>query len=106
MAIIYYWFLFFSLNSSWGKLGVMKGLRRQNVSNIRKYNFVSDAKVTALKMIQMKKRSEAKMNWGVKAFIEWREERLLNFNYDVTIYFSDLQDLSNLKLENFHHAMY
>ena len=53
----------------------------------------------------MKKRSESKMNWGVKAFIDWHEEHLKNFNYDVGIYYSDLKDLPNLTMENFRHAL-
>ena len=45
------------------------------------------------------------MNWGVKAYNEWRAERLLNFNYDVGIYEANLNDLGNLTLENFQHSM-
>ena len=75
------------------------------MSRKRTYNFVSDAKINELKTVQMKKRSENKMNWGVKAFMDWREERLLNFNYDVAIYYSDLNDLANLTLENFRHSL-
>ena len=77
----------------------------QSVSRARKFNFVSDAKITALKTATLKKRTESKMNWAVKSFIDWREERLINFNYNVAIYYSDLNDLANLKLENFREAM-
>ena len=77
----------------------------QSVSKARKFNFVSDAKITALKTATLKKRTESKMNWAVKSFIDWREERLINFNYNVAIYYSDLSDLANLKLENFREAM-
>ena len=42
--------------------------------------------------VTLKKRTELKMNWGVKSFIDWREERLLNFNYNVAIYYADLID--------------
>ena len=80
-------------------------LKRPIVSRARKFNFMSDAKVQALKTVTMKKRSESKMNWGVKAYNEWREDRLYNFNYDVGIYYADLNDLPHLTLDNFKHAM-
>ena len=82
-----------------------RGAGLQTVSRQRKFNFVSDAKVEALKQVTMKKRSESKMNWAVKAYNEWHDTRLHNFNYDVGIYYADLNDLPNLTLENFRHAM-
>ena len=45
------------------------------------------------------------MNWGVPAYNEWKDDRLLKFNYDVGNYFVDLHDLKNLTIENFVHAM-
>ena len=75
------------------------------MSTAHKFNFMSDAKVEALKTVTMKKRSENKMNWGVKAYNDWREQRLYTFNYDVGIYYADLNDLAHLTLENFRHAM-
>ena len=75
------------------------------LSNACKFNFMSDARIQSLKTVTLKKRTESKMNWGVKAYNEWREERLLKFNYDVGIYEANLNDLASLKLENFQHAM-
>ena len=31
----------------------------------------------------MKKHSETKMNCGIQAYNDWKEENLLNFNFDV-----------------------
>ena len=41
------------------------------VSNKRRFNFVSEAKIQQLKTATIKKRTESKMNWGVKAFMDW-----------------------------------
>ena len=75
------------------------------MSKKSRFNLISNAKLQQLKTATLKKKRQSKMDWGVKAFMDWREERLEKFYYDVGIYFSDLNDLSNLKLENFHHAL-
>ena len=93
------------MNSSKRKLGLRQGLARGSVSTNRKFNFISKMRVEQLKTATLKRRTEAKMNWGVKAYNEWRDERLHNFNYDVGIYYADLRDLANLKLENLRHAL-
>ena len=80
-------------------------MKFQSVSRARKFNYQTDDKINALKAATLKKRTESKMNWGVKAYNEWRENRLYNFNYNVSIYYADLNDLPNLKLENFREAM-
>ena len=66
---------------------------------------MTDAKIHQLKTETLKHRTELKMNWGLKAYNEWREERLKSFNYDVGIYFTDLNDLPNLTIDNFKHSM-
>ena len=95
----------FRLNKGRSQLSLKRGLHAATVSKKRRFNFVSDARIEQLKIATMKKRSESKMNWGVKAFIDWHEEHLNNFNYDVGIYYSDLNDLLNLTMENFRHAL-
>ena len=81
------------------------GLQR-TVSRKRSYNFASDDRIEALKKYRMKKCTENKMNWGVRAYNEWRENRLVNFQYNYSIYNANLQDLENLKKDDFEHAMY
>ena len=84
--------------------GVGKVAKRTSVSR-RKFSFSSEAHIEQLRQIRLKKRTEAKMYWGVNAYNEWHEERLLNFNYDVGIYEANLNDLPTLTKENLEHAM-
>ena len=99
----YYYFC--SINSSSGRVAKSRLALAKSVSNKRLYNFKSEAKIEELKKIRLKKRTEAKMNWGVKSYNAWREQRLIDFNYDPGIFFADLNDLANLNKENFEHAM-
>ena len=71
----------------------------------RKFNLVSDQHVHDLKQIRLKPKSEAKVNWRVNAYNEWRNYRLMNFNYDVPIYYADLNDLNTLTKENLASAL-
>lgn len=98
-------YLFFSINvgkvaGRYNRLSLSK-----TVSRKRKYNVVSDAKVKQLKVVKLKKKTENKMNWGVRAYNDWRNYRLETFNYDVGIYFADLGNLGELTKENFQYAM-
>ena len=45
------------------------------------------------------------MNWGVNAYNEWCEDRLYQFQYDVGIYYADLNHLGSLTRENLKHAL-
>ena len=71
----------------------------------RKFTVTSEERIAELKRQKLKKRTEAKMNWGVTAYNEWRDSRLLNYNYDFGIYYADLNNLKDLNKENFVHAM-
>ena len=66
---------------------------------------MTEKKIDELKQIKLKKKSESKVNWAVSAYVEWRNERLYKFNYDVGIYYADLLDLENLTAENLQHAL-
>ena len=66
---------------------------------------MNDDQVEELKKLKLKKRTEAKMNWGIRAYNDWREQRLVNFKYDVGIFYADLKDLESLTKENFQHNM-
>ena len=48
---------------------------------------------------------KAQLNWAVTAYVDWRNECLHNFNYDVGIYYADLLDLKSLTKENLQHAL-
>ena len=93
------------MKSRTGRLALKRNINSRTVSNPRKFNFVSDARIAQLKNVTLKRCTEAKMNWGLKAFNEWRDQRLETFNYDVGIYGADLNDLEHLTLDNFRHAM-
>ena len=70
-----------------------------------KFQFVSEDRIQKLQQVQMKKSSEAKCNWALTAYNDWRDERLRSFNYDVGIYYADLRDLPNLTKENLQHSL-
>ena len=59
-----------------------------------------------LKKVQMKKRSEYKMMWAVRAFKEWRMNRLNDImNFDNTIFGANLDDMPSLTKEKLEYAM-
>ena len=71
----------------------------------RKFSFTTESRIEELKKIRLKKQTEAKVNWAVTAYTDWRNERLYNYNYDVGIYGADLHNLKELTIENLHHAL-
>ena len=71
----------------------------------RKFKFNTDERIANLQQIQLKKRTEKKMYWGVNAYNEWRDERLRSYNYDYPIYMADLNNLPALTKENLEYAM-
>ena len=75
------------------------------MSRKQNFNVVSDAKIEELKLVKLKKKTESKMNWGVRTYTDWRNYRLETYNYDVGIYFADLGNLAELTKENFEYAM-
>ena len=66
----------------------------KTVSRKRSYNVISDQKIEELKQAKMPKKSESKMNWGVRAYNDW-----------YGIYNADLNDLEHLTKENFEYSM-
>ena len=71
----------------------------------RNFNVTSEERIKELQQITLKPKSESKVNWGVNAYNEWKMFRLETFNYDYAIYNADLNDLSNLRKDNFCHAL-
>ena len=70
-----------------------------------KFNYVSEDRIVQLKQIQMKKKTQSKLNWTVTAYVDWRNDRLQNFNYDVGIYYMQMLDLKSLMKENLQHVL-
>ena len=78
----------------------------KTVSNLRRFKKVSDEKIAELKKETIKKRTYAKMQWGVKAFRDWRHNRLSNVNgFDVRIYECDIDRVELLEKDLFEYAM-
>ena len=71
----------------------------------RKFNFTSEGRIEQLAKIRLKPNSESKVNWGVRAYNEWRDARLESYQYDPAIYFSDLRNLETLEKQNFSYAL-
>ena len=69
------------------------------------FKFIPDAKIDELKQVHLKKKTEAKVNWAVTAYNEWRDEHLCTFKYDPGIYFADLRQLDKLEKCNLQHAL-
>ena len=70
-----------------------------------KFSFKSEARIAELPQIMLKKKTEAKLNWAVNTYTEWRNDRLYNFNYNVGIYYGNLKKLEELIKENLEHAL-
>ena len=49
---------------------------KKTVSNLRKFKNIAVSKMEDLKKTKLKKRTEAKMLWAVRAYNEWCEFRL------------------------------
>ena len=80
--------------------GYKLGLGVAQTVSRRKYNFATDDRIKKLKEIRLKKSSDSKCNWAVRAYNDWRDERLLSYNYDYPIWAADLKNLSSLTKEN------
>ena len=79
---------------------------RKSVSRFRSFKTIADQKLQELRKTQLKRRTEAKMLWGVRAFKEWRTVKLSSPDtYDVRILISDLDCVENLDRNAFEFAM-
>ena len=92
----------FSLNSR------KSGLNRPRVSTsgyvskkFRTFHKVTRSRLADLKIKKLKKRSETKMWWGVRAYQEWRLNRLNDIGtYDENIFNANLDDLKSVTKVN------
>ena len=94
----------FSMNSK-SKMPMKSRLSTKKTVSTRKFNFVSENRINILKQISLKKSTESKSRWAVKAYNDWRDERLKTFNYDYSIYMADLRNLNELTKPNLQHAL-
>ena len=78
----------------------------KTVSNIRKFNRVSDARMRELQTKTMKRHSYNKMLWSVRAYNDWRMNRFTDIdNFDNKIFNANLENLKELSRDDFEYAM-
>ena len=78
----------------------------KTVSKPNRFKSVSDAKLKELKTKWMKKRTFNKMQWGVRAFQDWRSDRLSKpEHFDVRISEVDFEFLGTLNKSNLSYAL-
>ena len=79
----------------------------KSVSNVtRKFKNLSASKIAQLKTEKIKQRTFNKMQWSVKAYNQWRTERLSDpSNFDVKIFESDLEQLMMLTKANLCYSL-
>ena len=72
----------------------------------RKFKSLPAAKISQLKTKQLKKRTYSKMQWGVRAYNEWRKQKLDDVvNFDVKVFEADITNCKLLSKENLVHAL-
>ena len=69
------------------------------------FKFATEDRIEKLKQIRVKKSCEAKIDWAVGAYVEWRNQRLERYQYDPAIYFCDLLNFEQLEKENLNHSL-
>ena len=77
----------------------------KSVSTKRSFKFLSEERISELKKIKLKKRSEAKVKWAVNAYCDWRESRLQNGQYDINIVNADLNNLVTISKQNLEYSL-
>ena len=67
---------------------------------------MSETRINELKTKQIKRRSLAKIKWGVKAYNDWCENRLADINsYNEKVFNANLNQLETLQKCDFSHAL-
>ena len=107
MFIITYQFYFCcSINSRSKKIGKTAVGTRKTVSTLRCFKNVSDPKMNELKTRWLKKQTFNKMQWGVRTFREWRNDRLSSpETFDSTILEIDLDVVISISKQNLSYAL-
>ena len=76
------------------------------VSNLSRFKLVSDSKLAELKREWLKKRTFNKMQWGIRAFKDWCNEKLSSEDgFDVVLLDVDLNMVGALTKQNWNHAL-
>ena len=73
---------------------------------VSRFKNISSAKLSQLKIHQLKRQTYNKMQWGVKAYNDWRDNKLKDVvNFNVKIFESDLTSVQLLQKDSFAHAL-
>ena len=65
---------------------------------------MSDKKLQELKEHKLKKRTYAKMMWGVNTYKDWRISQLQK-NFDFNIWQADLDSINGISVEAFNYSL-
>ena len=76
----------------------------KTVSNVRRFKRISDEKIRELKQQKLKKRTFSKVQWAVKAFKDWRKNKL-ETTFDGRVYECDLDRVELIEKDTFEYAM-
>ena len=78
----------------------------KTVSNVRRFKKISEERLKELKEDKLKKRTFSKVQWAIKAFGDWRLNRLSDISgFDVRIYESDIDRVDLLERDSFEFAL-
>ena len=78
----------------------------KTVSNLRSFKKVAEDKLMDLTKTKLKKRTKAKMMWGVRAYNEWHSVRLSDADtFDIQILRSDLNDCNSLNKADLEYSL-
>ena len=96
----------FRLNSKRKFNGVKPMKTTGHVSKVTRFKAVSEAKLTELKTRWMKKRTFNKMQWGIRTFKDWRNERLSSPGlFDVILSELDIDVKATITKSGLSHAL-
>ena len=103
---IKYVYLYFRINSR-RSIGAKLGkVASKIVSKSRIFRRTSEARITELTKKQIKRRSLAKMRWGVNTYNDWHENRLSDSdNYVEEIFNANLNNLATLRKADLSYAL-
>ena len=77
----------------------------KTVSNAKRFRTISEEKMNDLKKEHIKRRTYVKMKWVVKAFCDWRQNRMSDItSFDVQIYETDIDTVDLLERDTFVHC--
>ena len=82
------------------------GMTKTVSKKVHSFHKLSSQRIEQLKIKSIKKRSETKMLWGVRAYQQWRSSRLNDSEtLDIEIFDASLDCLATVKKQNLEHSL-